>query len=730
MTVYPSILNKRVRDALYVLISDYNLGVAGMASAPYIDHFIMVHDLEPIVYIVATITAVVLLYSLYAAYKRWTYGGEKIEFSPIGLRLKNFVKYALLQWKVVRHRFPGTIHLLIYLGMGWLLIATTLRAIDDHIVRFITGDFFMVYKLLSNIAGLMVIIGSIIAIIRRALKLTPNLPQDPVYYVVHALFITIVVTGFFLDGLVAAHPLSSRHNYESPSWDPVGYLIYQWASNMSPDQIESLYRPLWLFHMLLAQLTLALIPFTNLWHIAASSLNAALARPEPPAAAVRAYPDIDQRIEEEKPIGIVKLSDTTWKQRMDYEACTSCMRCTNACPAYASGKLLSPRDVITTLRDMMLAGKWDEQVWREEEETTRLKLNPEVVWSCVTCGACVNECPVLIHHVDTILDIRRGMMSTGSEKVPEDALNALYSIQQTGNPFGYNPADREDWIREMAERLGEDIIAEPEEEYDYIYWIGCVASYDPRIRPVVENTIKLLKKAGYKVGVLLEEGCCGEPARRMGEETLFVEIMKMTLENLSQYKFKKLLVHCPHGMHVFKNEYPKYIDYLRSNEETRPLAEFLEKLEVEHHSIVLARLLKEGKIRPTKRLDYTVTFHDPCYLGRWNGHYDEPRSVLRSIPGLKLVEMPRSRDKSFCCGGGGGQMFYEIKRGTRIARTRAQEAAETLSKAGSEKKFVAVACPYCNTMFRGEAEDFGFEVKDIAELLGESVDEDKGSSAS
>lgn len=700
-------------------------------SPPRIDHFIMVKDLEPVVYIISSITVIVLLYSLYVAYKRWTYGGEKIQYSPLGVRVKNFVKYALFQWKVVRHRFPGTIHLLIYLGMFWLLIATTLRAIDDHVTHFLIGNTWIVYKLLDNIAGLMVLVGSTLAVIRRALKLTPNLPQDPVYYVVHALFLTIVITGFFLDGLVAAYPLSSRHPCESPLFDPVGYLVFKWAAHHSAAQIQSIYRPLWLFHLTIAQLTLALIPFTNLWHIAAASLNVALARTEPPAAAIKAYEDIDERIEEEKPIGIVKLADTNWKQRMDYDACTSCMRCVNACPAAASGKILRPRDIIVNMRDLMYRGAWDETVWREEEDgegIARLKLDPEAVWSCVTCGACVNECPVLIHHVDTILEVRRGMMSTGSEKIPEDALNALYSMQQTGNPFGYNPADREEWVQSLAEKFGDDIIASPDVEYDYIYWVGCVASYDPRIRPVAENVIKLLKQAGLKVGVLLEEGCCGEPARRMGEETLFVEMIKMNLETLSQYKFKKLLVHCPHGYNVFKNEYKKYIDYIRNNEETKEYADLLEKLEVEHHSIVLARLLREGKIKPVKPLNLTVTYHDPCYLGRWNGHYDEPRLVLKSIPGIRLVEMPRSRDKSFCCGGGGGQLFYEIKRGERISRVRAKEAAETLGASPEKEdpsKIVAVACPYCNTMFRGEADDFGFQVKDIAELLGESVGENK-----
>ncbi len=689
-------------------------------------HFAMVEDLEPVVYIVSAFTVAVLLYSLWEAYKRWTYGGERIEWGPLGLRARNLVKYALFQWKVLRHRFPGLIHLLIFGGMLWLAIATTLRAIDNHFFTFLTGERWMVYKLLSNIAGVMVVAGSVLAMARRALGLTPNLPKDPVYYVVHVLFIVIVVTGFLLDGLAAAY---YRAAYEQAWFDPVGYLVFKWASDMTPDQITALYRPLWLLHLLVAQFALATIPYTNLWHIVAGSLNAALARPEPPAAAVRAFPDIDERIEEEKPIGVVRLKDTTWKQRLDYDACTSCMRCTNACPAFNSGKILSPRDVIVGMRNLMLQGAWEHRVWREEgdedetpEEVRRLQIDPEAVWSCVTCGACVHECPVLIHHVETILDIRRGMMSTGSEKVPEQALNALYSLQQTGNPFGYNPADREEWIQELAERLGEDIIAEPGVEYDYIYWIGCVASYDPRIRPVVEYNLRLLRKAGYRVAVMLDEGCCGEPARRMGEEALFVEIMKMTLETLSQYKFRKLLVHCPHGYHVFKNEYRKYIDYLRASEETRELADFLEKLEVEHHSVVLARLIREGKIKPSKPVDAAVTFHDPCYLGRWNGHYEEPRSVLRSIPGLRIREMPRSREKSFCCGGGGGHMFYEIKRGERIARIRAQEAAETLEKAGGGRRVVAVACPYCNTMFRGEAEDFDFEVRDIAELLHESVE--------
>jgi Fe-S oxidoreductase/nitrate reductase gamma subunit len=695
---------------------------------PQIEHFAMVSDLKPVVYVTALVVVAILLYALYEGYRRWTRGGQRIEYGPISTRLKYFTKYALLQWKVLRHRFPGIMHLLIFGGMSWLFVATLLRALESDVLlplygkHYLVGTVFEVYKLLNNLAGLSVLIGSTIAIIRRALGLTPNLPKDRVYYAVHLGFLTIVITGFFLDGMATAYT-PSRAAAESPVWDPIGYLTFKWASSKTLESIQAIYRPLWLFHFFLAQLMLALIPYTNLWHIVTASLNVTLARTEPAvAAAYKAVEDIDERIEEEKPIGVVALSDTTWKQRLDYEACTSCMRCTNACPAAASGKILSPQKIIMKMREAMYEGKWDTPVTSEEMGV--LRIDPEEVYSCVTCGACVNECPVLINHVETIIDIRRGLISSGSEEVPEDAQNALYNMMQQGNPFGFNPADREEWIQSLAEKFGDDIIASEGEEYDYLYWIGCVTSYDPRIRPVAENIIKILKSVGYRVAVLAEETCCGEPARRMGEETLFVEMMKQNLEVLSQYKFKKLLVNCPHGYTVFKHDYKKYINYLKNNDETRHLAEVLERLEVEHHSQVLARLLREGKIKPSKELREAVTYHDPCYLGRWNGIYEEPRLVIRSIPGLRLVEMPRNRDRSFCCGGGGGHMFFEIKRGERLATIRAKEAADTGAK------IVAVACPMCNTMLRAEADTFGFEVKDIAELLGESLSGEGGTSES
>ncbi len=703
------------------ILDKFNWGLILVEGEFALQHFAFVEDVKIYLYAVALITWALLLYSLFEGFRRWTYGGERIQFKPLGQRIEVFLRYGLLQWKVLRHRFPGTMHLLIFAGMIWLLIATILRAMDDYIVNFLVGDVLRAYKLVSNLAGVSVLVGSSIAIVRRARQLTPGLPKDPSYFLIHALFWIIVVTGFMLNGMAAA---GYRAEYESPWFDPVGYLFFSWAISLDQGTLIHYYRILWIFHLTIAHLTLALIPFTNLWHIPAAGLNIALSRLEPPARALRSYPDIDRRIEEDKPVGIVKLSDTTWKQRLDYEACTNCLRCTNACPAHASGKVLDPRLIILTMRDLLHRGKWDSTVWDEGGDgSNKALLNPEAIWSCVTCGACVNECPVLIHHVDTIIDVRRGMMSTGSESVPEDALNALYNMQHMGNPLGYNPAERDEWIRELAEKFGDDIIADPNVEYDYLYWIGCVASYDPRIRSVPENVIRILKKAGIRVAVMPEEGCSGEPARRMGEEALFVEMMKMNLENIGQYKFKKLLVHCPHCYNIFKNEYKKYLDYLEASSETRELAEVLKRLEVEHHSVLLARLVREGRVKPGRELSLAVTYHDPCYLGRWNGVYEEPRRVLRSVRGLRIREMPRNRDRSFCCGGGGGHLFFEVKRGERISYIRSREAHETLEKAGNGDKVLAVACPFCNTMFRGEEENFNFKVKDIAEILGEALED-------
>ncbi|MCS7107181.1 MAG: heterodisulfide reductase-related iron-sulfur binding cluster [Acidilobaceae archaeon] len=667
-------------------------------------HYFMVEDLRPFIYVAALIAVGIVAFNLFRAYQRWSAGGERVSLLP---SLNNLLRYSLLQRKVVSHRLPGALHLLIYLGILWLFVMTNLRAIDTYFFHFLTGDVWKVYKFLGNVAGVAVILGVLIAFVRRERGLTPNLPKDRSYYLIYALLLFLVISGFALNGLLAA---AHRANFESPLFDPVGYLFYLAFSGLSFDEIRTYYRGLWVVHMITAMTTIALIPYTNLWHIIASNLNIALARPAPPVGSLRSYTDIDERLSRGVGVGMTKLSASSWKQRMDWDACTSCMRCTNACPAFAAGKPLSPQNVMITLRNLMYAGEWDSQPWGEG------KVEADAVWSCVTCGACVHECPVLIHQVDSILDLRRGMLTVGDPSIPEGSLNALTSLQQMGNPFGSSPVAKEEWMEELKASLG-DVVAREGEEYDILYWPGCATTYDPRIREVALSNLRLLSKLGYRIAVVPDPVCTGEPALRMGEELLFLEKASEFLEALSKYRFKTLLVSCPHCYTAIRWEYRRYKDYLKQRLGER--GEVLERLKVEHHAKLLGQLVKEGKIRGGVLKAY-VTYHDPCYLGRWNGIYEEPREVLRSIGRLRLAEMPRNREKSFCCGGGGGQLFYEVRRGERISKLRSEEAAKTLD-VGQARKVVAVACPFCNIMFRGEAEQYGFEVKDVAELLEESM---------
>ncbi len=670
-----------------------------------IRHFFMVEDIKLLVYITALISASILLYSLITAYRRWTAYGEKLSFNP-GSLLRNIVLYSLLQWRVLRHRFPGLMHLAIFLGILWLFIMTVLRALDSYIGPFLVGWVWMAYKLLGNIAGLLVLVGCSVAIVRRYYGLTPGLPRDPGYYVVHGLLIAIVITGFALNGMSAA---AYRASFESPLFDPLGYPFYMLASQLSFDELKFYYRILWVTHMVLAQLAIALIPFTNLWHIVASNINIALARPGPPVGALRAYNDVDERLSSGTPLGLAELRYSTWKQRLDWDACTSCMRCTNVCPAYASGKPLDPRLVIVTLRDLMYRGEWGRRPWGDGG------VSNEAIWSCVTCGACVYECPVLIHHVDSIIDVRRGMMSVGDESIPEGVLNSVQSMQHLGNPMGVSPVARDEWFEELRSRYGDEVLAKPGVKYEYLYWPGCATSLDPRVRGVAESLIELLREAGVRVAVIPENLCTGDPALRMGEEALFLELASNTLEALSKYDFEKLLVNCPHCYTAFRWEYRRYKGYLKGRLGDKAWIVDRVSASVEHHTMLLARLIREGRIRPGS-YKATVTYHDPCYLGRWNNVYEEPRAILRGVRRLTLVEMPRSRERSFCCGGGGGQLFYEVRVGERISKVRAEEAYKAL-EAGEGERVVVVACPYCNIMFRGEAENYGFKVMDVVEVL-------------
>lgn len=663
-----------------------------------ISHFIFVKDLEPLVYISTIIAAIILCYGLYRAIKIWKMGQPIPWFDDLGRRIYYLFKYSIWQVKVRANPLPGLIHTLIFWGTTILLIGTVLRAVEFDITlktissRFLVGGVYLGCKLALNIGGMVLILGLILAYYRRIRGLTPNLPFGPRDHYMLISLLLIALTGFFLDSV---NTLAYRMGWIG-FFDPIGWslaLLYE-SQGLTYTSLITVYRAVWIFHMLLAVFSIGFLPFTKFFHIvAAGFFNIFYSRLEHPSA-FKPISKIDEKVEKGEVLGAVKMSDLSWKQRMDFDACTECARCQNVCPAVASGKPLSPMLLIQSLKKLMYERGGDAPLASEDT------VDPNIYWSCVTCGACVYECPAMIHHVETILDVRRGLVSAEGY-VPEGLMQASYNIMRLGNPFGFNPDDKASWMQELSKRTGVPF-AQPGEEYDYLYWIGCNTGFDPNIRPVAEALLTLLKRAGIKVALLAEETCCGEPARRIGDEFLFEETVKTVGDILSHYKFKSLLVNCPHGYNNFKHEYPLYGV----------------KIDVVHHTQLLHQLLLEGKVKPREAKDLIVTYHDPCYLARWNDVLDEPRSLIKST-GAELIEMKNNGKRTFCCGGGGGHFFFDIKIGERISKLRAQQAAETGAKT------IVVACPFCNAMLRSEAEAMGLKVVDVAQLLaGRSTGED------
>lgn len=657
-------------------------------SAAEIEHFLYVEDLEPVVYIMATIAMISFIRGLNLYYKRWTHGGQKITFDNIGGRIISVVKYGALQMKVIEHPFAGLMHSLLYIGMGGLLVNTFLRMVDDW--RFfglhpLVGNIYLWYKLWANISAVLVILGAIIALYRRATTSNEELPTEQSDNVLLVGFIVVMISGFILDSIST---MTYRLDWIGP-FDPVGRLLIPLWQNIPEATVHVLFRVTWVSHLAMVMTSIGTLPYSKLSHILIGGIaNLFTAREDSPAHPI-AYENLMEQIEDENfIIGSQNASHTTWKQRMDFDSCVNCARCHNACPANLSGKKLSPMEIMQAMKERTNGGDWDSSIWPEGIE-------PEAIWSCVTCGACVEECPFLIDQAEAIMDMRRGLYFE-EEHVEREVMLISSNIMNNGNPYGFGSQEKEGWLMELAEKeLAE--LAEPDQEYDYLYWIGCVVAFDPNLRGISESMLRLLKKAGKRVGIMEEEMCCGDPSRRIGDELMFSEMVNMNKEILKGYKYGKLLTSCPHCFNSLKEEYKQYGF----------------ELDVEHHTEVLSKLVADGNLKPETPVDMKVTFHDSCYLSRWNDIYKEPRDVINAIPGSSLVEMPRNKAKSFCCGGGGAQLFYEIEEGERISSMRMDEAESVNPDA------IVLACPHCNSMFRGESRET--EILDLAELLEKSI---------
>jgi Fe-S oxidoreductase len=497
----------------------------------------------------------------------------------------------------------------------------------------------------------------------------------------------IVLTVLFYN--VAEHALGIAAD---PQWKPIsGALASISIINVDP---ELLWWISWTAHVLCLYTFLAYVLYTKHSHILFAPFNSFWVNLKPKGE----IKPID--LEKTEVFGVHRVEQLSMRQLLDGFACTECGRCTDNCPANRTGKPLDPMHLIIHMRDTLvdqgpaiLAGKTEGL-----PDMFQTVHSEEQIWECTTCYACVYECPVLNEHVPKIIEMRRHLVLMDG-KMPTQVMDVLRNVEQNYNPWGIGWDQRGKW----AEGLDIKTLAD-DANVQYLFWVGCVGSFDEHGKKIAQSTARLMKKAGVSFGILgPEEKCTGDPARRMGNEYLAQTMIKQNIETLNKYAVKKIITMCPHCFNSLKHEFP----------------DFGGKYEVVHHSQFLARLVREGRLKPSREVSEVVTYHDACYLGRYNDVFQEPRDILASIPGLSVVEMERSKETSLCCGGGGGRLWMEETVGKKVSVERTEQVL------AAKAETVATACPYCTIMFDDAAKVMDIEGKlkrkDIAEILEQSV---------
>ncbi|HKO56883.1 MAG TPA: heterodisulfide reductase-related iron-sulfur binding cluster [Thermoanaerobaculia bacterium] len=622
-----------------------------------------------VMYLLLVPTLGIAAWGLWRHVQRWRQGMPAARFDRPAERWRRVLAHAVAQRRTARERYTGLFHRLLTYGFVVLTIATIVVGLDADLgTSIMRGRFYLWFQSFTvDVFGALVLIGIAMAAARRYVRRPRKLVYtDEATLILIAIFV-IAATGFLIEGWRIAGT-----NDPWRAWSPFGNLVARAsAAAMSAGAMRTAHATTWWLHLAVSFAFLAWIPYTKLMHIVTAPLNIYTASLAPIGASL-------------KPVDFEKEqfgNQFTWKDLLDFDSCTECGRCTAVCPAHAVGKALSPRDIILELRDA---------------DSVRVPATaPERLWECTTCAACVEACPVFIEQMPKIVDMRRHYVMDEAE-YPDTMQDAVLSLEKRGHPFSGTQATRLDW----AEGLDVRHVSEAKDA-EVLFWVGCGGALIERNQRVIRATAQLLQKAGVSFAILgRDEKCSGDPARRIGNEFLFETLARQNVANLNKHAVRKVVTPCPHCFNTFKNEYPQYGgDY-----------------EVAHHSEYLSALVAEGRLTPTTN-GRSVTFHDPCYLGRQNGVYEAPRDVLQAAG--NTIEMQRNKSKSFCCGGGGGMSFIEEPPDKRVNQERAAEALAT----GAD--VLAVSCPFCMTMMqdginakKGARE---MAVMDIAEVLLEAV---------
>ncbi len=671
-------------------------------------------------------------------------------------RLDDLVQHGFLQRKVSRGKSGSAIaHLLVYFGFLVLTFTTTMVFIHHDLgIKIYQGQFYLWVTMFSDVFGILLLAGVLYFGYRRFMQKVDAVHVSPNDSFILVMLAVLVVQGFALEGL-------RIHATDDPwqLYSPIGWLFAKSVWFLSVERTKDIHFVMWWFHTLTVYAFVALFPYTKFFHMVSSPLNLFFARTERPKGALPFIGDIEKLMEtgEEFSLGLGTIKDYTWKNLLDLDACTQCGRCQEVCPAYITGKPLSPKWVILDTRNhahaLQAEGTLPVQtginpgaaldrslmanvtlpfnslrqtaegfdatgMYRAKNPLVQNSvrtlggsadakiagdvMDPMTFWSCNTCMACVQACPVGINHVDQIVGNRRNLTMMEGQ-LPHEAQATLRSLESRANPYGPQE-DRAKWLDGLGVRQ-----LQPGDTVDYLYWVGCVSAFDPRKQKIAKSLVTIMQRAELSFGVLGSmEGCSGDPARRLGEENLFQTLAKQNIELLKSVSFKTLVANCPHCFNTIKNEYPQFGNL---GEGKQP--------EIIHHSVLLRRLLESEKLPLKEEALKEVTFHDPCYLGRVNDEYEAPRKTLKSVKGLKILEMERSRENGLCCGAGGGHFWMDLKIGERVNSVRAEEAAATGAST------VATACPFCMQMMEDGVKltnnETRLDVRDIAEVIAERL---------
>ncbi|PID62125.1 MAG: Fe-S oxidoreductase [Ignavibacteriae bacterium] len=631
-------------------------------------------------------------------------GKSENRFDKIPERIKNVLKIAIGQTKILREPVAGIIHVLIFWGFLLFLFAVVEAMIQGFYSNFsfhFLGPIFSFITITQDFFGLLILFAVLYALYRRYfanIKRLDHGKESLIDATIVLVMILLVVVSMFGQNIA----LVAKNNFQLASWEvrPISAMLSPiFFSN--PQTASIWYEIFWWMHILVILAFMNFLPYSKHLHVFTSIPNVFFEKLGKKKFEIKPIDLEDESIEQ---FGAADVNDFTWKQMFDGYTCTECGRCSDACPANTTGKLLSPREIIIQTRKrteekapLVLTNSENTEVL--EKTLVHNYITPQELWACTTCGACMQECPVTIEHLDTIVDMRRNLVLMESE-FPTELNTVFKNLETNSSPWAFNQQDRANW----AEGLDVKTMAE-DSETEYLFWVGCAGAFDSRYQKVSRAIATLLNKAGVNYRILgTEEKCNGDTARRLGNEYLAQMMIQENVETLNSYKVKKVITGCPHCYNSLKIEYPQ----------------FGGNFEVYHHSEVIEDLLSAGKLKlKDSEQNEKITYHDSCYLGRYNGIYNSPRNLLNSLSENNLIEMKRNESRGFCCGAGGGRMFMEETEGTKVNIERTKEALET----GADT--IASACPFCMTMLADGVKDFEkeelVEVKDIAEIVLEKI---------